>query len=556
MIAMRLLNTEDDLQTVKRALMNSLQRSGTVQTPYNHIHAGEMIIFERGDVCVEFGLNGGLFVRPVNGDGGAYIGAGFGGNKHWQMARENGGYVLYHVTYAHCPASAPMRQIWRVEERGFPGRKSLWRCVPSGRDVTPLLPGMFSNLEAKIIYLTFMEWRVYSGLHLVKSLQRHAAERAEVHVVRVDSLAPISQFRLPNDKPKHAIFHEKMPLAREWHSHDHGFAARSEFCMILHRRFPFWFLSVRISSRVELLMTATSMCGRSIQQAPALAYRSPIWFTWSDVSSLEYQIADRLKVNRGWGFEKAGLLAFFLTSRISPNMEPPAELERGSDKVDYGTASPRKEDSPQTASATRRRQTSDRRRTWLCAALTVDRLTHHVHILELNGESYRLKHSKARRRRDPRPADEAADPETGEITSDSWKPHSPRLRNPDHLRRGGCGASSSTPTKQTGLVLLRPAGRFLLRRWQFSENRLNRYAHVRVYPHQHFNFGITASCLPPCTAQCQFRFTAASQRSLVRFPFLDHTSEVAFAVGFADQSHFTRRFRQMVDVSPGRFRKL
>jgi hypothetical protein len=36
----------------------------------------------------------------------------------------------------------------------------------------------------------------------------------------------------------------------------------------------------------------------------------------------------------------------------------------------------------------------------------------------LNGESYRLKQSKARRRRDPRPADEAivaADPETAEI---------------------------------------------------------------------------------------------------------------------------------------------
>src|SRR6185312_13075353 len=47
----------------------------------------------------------------------------------------------------------------------------------------------------------------------------------------------------------------------------------------------------------------------------------------------------------------------------------------------------------------------------------LDRLTHHVHILELNGESYRLKQSKARRRRAPRPLDEvaaAADPETGE----------------------------------------------------------------------------------------------------------------------------------------------
>ncbi len=45
----------------------------------------------------------------------------------------------------------------------------------------------------------------------------------------------------------------------------------------------------------------------------------------------------------------------------------------------------------------------------------LDRLTHHVHILELNGESYRLKQSKARRRLDPRPPDETADAETGEI---------------------------------------------------------------------------------------------------------------------------------------------
>ena len=52
----------------------------------------------------------------------------------------------------------------------------------------------------------------------------------------------------------------------------------------------------------------------------------------------------------------------------------------------------------------------------------LDRLTHHVHILELNGESYRLKQSKARRRRDPRPSDEiaaAVDPETGGITTAS-----------------------------------------------------------------------------------------------------------------------------------------
>jgi AraC-like DNA-binding protein len=33
-------------------------------------------------------------------------------------------------------------------------------------------------------------------------------------------------------------------------------------------------------------------------------------------------------------------------------------------------------------------------------------------------------------------------------------------------------------------------------------------------------------------------------------------SEIALLVGFADQSHFTRRFRQTVGVSPGQFRKL
>ena len=52
----------------------------------------------------------------------------------------------------------------------------------------------------------------------------------------------------------------------------------------------------------------------------------------------------------------------------------------------------------------------------------LDRLTHHVHILELNGESYRLKQSKARRRCATQPADEAAsaaDPKTGEITTAS-----------------------------------------------------------------------------------------------------------------------------------------
>jgi IstB-like ATP binding protein len=34
----------------------------------------------------------------------------------------------------------------------------------------------------------------------------------------------------------------------------------------------------------------------------------------------------------------------------------------------------------------------------------LDRLTHHVHILELNGESYRLKQSAARRKPGARPS--------------------------------------------------------------------------------------------------------------------------------------------------------
>ena len=53
----------------------------------------------------------------------------------------------------------------------------------------------------------------------------------------------------------------------------------------------------------------------------------------------------------------------------------------------------------------------------------LDRLTHHVHILEMNGDSYRLKQSKSQRRRASRSTNADAsegdnvDPSTGEITS-------------------------------------------------------------------------------------------------------------------------------------------
>jgi len=54
----------------------------------------------------------------------------------------------------------------------------------------------------------------------------------------------------------------------------------------------------------------------------------------------------------------------------------------------------------------------------------LDRLTHHVHILELNGESYRLRQSKARRRRDPRPADESPQPPIPKPAKSSTPPKS------------------------------------------------------------------------------------------------------------------------------------
>ena len=55
----------------------------------------------------------------------------------------------------------------------------------------------------------------------------------------------------------------------------------------------------------------------------------------------------------------------------------------------------------------------------------LDRLTHHVHILTMNGDSYRLKQSSggrrssapAKRAEQNQATDDAVDPETGEISA-------------------------------------------------------------------------------------------------------------------------------------------
>jgi hypothetical protein len=88
----------------------------------------------------------------------------------------------------------------------------------------------------------------------------------------------------------------------------------------------------------------------------------------------------------------------------------------------------------------------------------LDRLTHHFHILELNGESYRLKQSKARRRRDPVRNPQPSIPKPAK---------SPPL--PESRIRPGCetltisaGADAGVELYDSaiGLVLLRPMAGF------------------------------------------------------------------------------------------------
>jgi DNA replication protein DnaC len=74
----------------------------------------------------------------------------------------------------------------------------------------------------------------------------------------------------------------------------------------------------------------------------------------------------------------------------------------------------------------------------------LDRLTHHAHILEINGESYRLKQSKDRRRRDIPSADRSR---CRKDRRHFLKPGVAPAPKPGHLRRCDPGASRPIPSR-------------------------------------------------------------------------------------------------------------
>ena len=90
----------------------------------------------------------------------------------------------------------------------------------------------------------------------------------------------------------------------------------------------------------------------------------------------------------------------------------------------------------------------------------LDRITHHVHILEMNGESYRLKQSRSRRRQPseyPRLSPWAHRPLPRAANASRAEGASPRARVPP-MDYG----TSSHPARST--FLRRRAGTFLRRR--------------------------------------------------------------------------------------------
>jgi transcriptional regulator of acetoin/glycerol metabolism len=97
---------------------------------------------------------------------------------------------------------------------------------------------------------------------------------------------------------------------------------------------------------------------------------------------------------------------------------------------------------------------------------------------------------------------------------------------------------------------------------------------VREYVDAHLDEHIDLDTLAGAAGLSLYHFARAFKQSEGATPHLfvlrrrlakaqellaDHRlslSEIAFSVGFADQSHFARRFREMVGMAPGQFRKL
>jgi hypothetical protein len=108
----------------------------------------------------------------------------------------------------------------------------------------------------------------------------------------------------------------------------------------------------------------------------------------------------------------------------------------------------------------------------------LDRLTHHVHILEMNGESYRLRQSAGRRRAARAEQNSAAtrsdpaapsgehdhDPAAVNQSSESCIKDSAAAAARSLRRHGGRASLAAAPTVAPGLKLRRPTGRLSRRR--------------------------------------------------------------------------------------------
>ena len=110
----------------------------------------------------------------------------------------------------------------------------------------------------------------------------------------------------------------------------------------------------------------------------------------------------------------------------------------------------------------------------------LDRLTHHVHILEMNGESYRLKQSKARRRKEPGHTTKLSS--THRLAKS--RPRRPTKIFAADMRKARSGPFACRQSRPTGLLLLCPGGRKSLCRRQGARRRGDALAAVQRLPEE------------------------------------------------------------------------